>query len=257
MHSDALFVFFHPLGDRASPPGLTVRHAALAPLRVPSGPPLALRHPDRVGHGVPGDQEVHPQGPGREKCAAGLQGGGEDRGLRPDEGPEPGDGSLRHVGTQAHPVRMVRVVGRSKFGGGGGGGINTSPFSPVICMLPASLQVCSRESSRRLLLPLLRRVDVWRHPVGDVHVLRGALVRSVRPTGTHLSAAPALFVAVHSQCTRLGMCVPTLAPFVWLVTQSCSIPHIHSLRCRSCGAWNGRASVWRDRRIVRKSCTPS
>lgn len=47
------------------------------------------------------------------------------------------------------------------------------------------LQVCSREPPCGLLLPLLRRLDVWRHPLGDVHLLRGAVVRPVRQTGTH------------------------------------------------------------------------
>lgn len=47
-------------------------------------------------------------------------------------------------------------------------------------------QVCSREPAGGLLLPLLRRVDVRSHHVGDVHLLRGALVRPVGQAGTHL-----------------------------------------------------------------------
>lgn len=48
-------------------------------------------------------------------------------------------------------------------------------------------QVCPGESSSGLLLAFLRCVDVWRHTVGDVYLLRGALVRSVRQTGKRMS----------------------------------------------------------------------
>ena len=108
-------LFFLPLGNGASSAGLTIRHPALTSVRVPSGPPLAFCYPDRGGYGVPGDKEVHPQGPGCEKCAAGFQGDGEDRGLWSDERPEPRDGSLHHDGTQTHPVRVVRTRGRGEM----------------------------------------------------------------------------------------------------------------------------------------------
>lgn len=91
------------------PPGLTIRHPALTSVRVPSAPPLALCEPDCSRYGLPGDQEVHPQGPGCQKCPAGVQGDGEDWGLWPDEGPEPRDGPLCDDGTQEDPVCMVRT----------------------------------------------------------------------------------------------------------------------------------------------------
>lgn len=56
---------------------------------------------------------------------------------------------------------------------------------PVLAML----QVCSREPARGRLLPLLRRLDVWRHHVGDVHLLRGALVRLVGQAGRRALAS--------------------------------------------------------------------
>lgn len=33
---------------------------------------LGLRHPDRQGHGLPGEQEVHPPGPRLQKHPASL-----------------------------------------------------------------------------------------------------------------------------------------------------------------------------------------
>lgn len=100
-----------PLGNRAGPLGLTIRHPALTSVRVPSGPPLALCRANRIGYGLPRDQEIDPQGPGCEKRAAGIQGDGEDWGLWPDERTEPRGGPLCHVGTQKDPVCMVRAVG--------------------------------------------------------------------------------------------------------------------------------------------------
>lgn len=104
-------IFRLPLGNRAGPLGLTIRHPAITSVRVPSGPPLALCYPDRGGYGVPRDPEVHPQGPGCEKRAAGIQGDGEDRGLWPHERPEARRGPLCHDSTQKDPVCMVRAAG--------------------------------------------------------------------------------------------------------------------------------------------------
>lgn len=108
--------FFHTLGNGAGPLGITVRHPAVTSVWVPSRPPLALCYPDCGRYGLPGDQEVHPQGPGCEKCAACFQGNGEDWGLWTDERPEPREGSLHHVSTQTHTVRMVRNPGKVKDG---------------------------------------------------------------------------------------------------------------------------------------------
>lgn len=85
-------------GNGAGSPGLTVRHPALPSVRVPSAAPLALCQPDRSRYGLPGDEEVHPQRPGRQERPASIQRDGEDRGFRPDEGPEPRCRSLRHGG---------------------------------------------------------------------------------------------------------------------------------------------------------------
>lgn len=49
-------------------------------------------------------------------------------------------------------------------------------------------QVRTREPSCGLLLAFLRCVDVWRDTVGDVHLLRGALVRADGQTGTCMSS---------------------------------------------------------------------
>lgn len=108
--------FFLPTGNRAGRPRLSVRHPALTSVWVPPHPPLALCYPDCSGHGLPGDQEVHPQGPGCQKCAAGFQGDGEDRGFWTDERPEPGDRSLCHVSTQADTLRVVRRPGIRRRG---------------------------------------------------------------------------------------------------------------------------------------------
>lgn len=48
-------------------------------------------------------------------------------------------------------------------------------------------QVRPREPTCGFFLTLLRCVDVWRDAVGDVHLLRGALVRADRQTGTCMS----------------------------------------------------------------------
>lgn len=106
--------FFSPPGDRAGPPGFTVRHPALASVRVPSAPPLALCYTNRVRYGLPRDPQIDPQGPGCQKRATGIQGDGEDWGLWLDERTEPRDGPLCHVSTQKDPVCMVRAVGKTQ-----------------------------------------------------------------------------------------------------------------------------------------------
>lgn len=60
-------------------------------------------------------------------------------------------------------------------------------------------QVRPREPPRGLLLALLRCVDVWRDAVGDVHLLRGALVRPDGQAGTRTSTTCDICVAFASQ----------------------------------------------------------
>lgn len=216
-------LFFLPLGNRAGPLGLTIRHLALTPVWVPSGPPLALCYPDRGGYGLPRDQEIHPQGPGCEKRTAGIQGGCEDRGLWPDERPEPRDRPLCHVRTQEDPVCMVRAVGKFQRWRRKWYLKNLSNYS-LWCTHLFFIQVCSREPSCRLLLPFLRRVDVWRHPVGDVHLLWRALVRPVRQTGTRLSA------------TFACVCIPAnhhICLYVWNVCPRPDVVCFRDMLCES------------------------
>lgn len=144
--------------------GFAVRHPARPSVRVPSGPPLALHDSDSVGYGLPGDQEVDPQGSGCQKHPSCFQGDGQDRGFWPHARIEPRDGSLRDVGSQKDPVCMVRAVGNLIHPG-----LLDKKIPPNIVF--GVFQVCSREPPRGLLLPLLRCVDVWSHLVGDVHLL--------------------------------------------------------------------------------------
>lgn len=98
-------------GNGTGPSGFAVRHPAGPSVRVPSGPTLALHDSDSVGYGLPGDQEVDPQGSGCQKHPSCFQGDGQDRGFWPHARIEPRDGSLRDVGSQKDPVCMVRAVG--------------------------------------------------------------------------------------------------------------------------------------------------
>lgn len=95
-------------GDRVGPSGFTVRHPALASVRVPPPAPLAVCSPGGFRDGLPGGPQVDPPRPGGQERAASVPGDGEDRRLWPDEGAEPGDGPLRHVSAQENPVCMVR-----------------------------------------------------------------------------------------------------------------------------------------------------
>ncbi|XP_057710803.1 non-receptor tyrosine-protein kinase TNK1 isoform X6 [Corythoichthys intestinalis] len=160
-------------GDRAGPVRLAVRYAALSPVRVPVDALVAVRRPDSGGHGLPGDAALHPPRPGRPQRPAGLQGDCEARRLRSHERPEPGRRPLRHVRAQAHPFRLVRPG----------------------------------KSPRGLFLAFLRRVDVRRHPLGDVHLLRRALARSLGKTGKRASARP----------FRIRLDRPALSQILWRV----------------------------------------
>lgn len=97
--------------------GFAVRHPACPSVRVPSGPALALHDSDSVGYGLPGDQEVDPQGSGCQKHPSCFQGDGQDWGFWPHARIEPRDGSLRDVCSQKDPVCMVRAVGESNPSG--------------------------------------------------------------------------------------------------------------------------------------------
>lgn len=237
------------LGDRTGSSGFTLRHPALTSVRVPSGPPLALCYPDSVGDGLPGDQEADPQGSGCQKHTASIQRDDKDRGLWPHERTEPRDGSLCDVSTQTDPICMVRTLGEvSKFK------VIAKRKNPT-GQFTGFFQVCTRESPCGLVLPFLRRVDVWCHTVGDVHVLRGALVWSFGPTGTrvsatrdHLKPCPLCLYSCQSACLSSRLeCVPTLMTFE--VTLSVTF-----VLLRSCGGWNGRANVWRTHQIAPKKC---
>lgn len=100
-------VFCIPLGDRVGPHGFTLRHAALASVRVSPSPSLALCCTNRVWHGLPGGQEVDSPGPGSTERAAGVQRDCEDWGLWADERTEPGGRPLHNVGTQEDPICVV------------------------------------------------------------------------------------------------------------------------------------------------------
>ncbi|XP_057710798.1 non-receptor tyrosine-protein kinase TNK1 isoform X2 [Corythoichthys intestinalis] len=68
-------------------------------------------------------------------------------------------------------------------------------------------QVRPGKSPRGLFLAFLRRVDVRRHPLGDVHLLRRALARSLGKTGKRASARP----------FRIRLDRPALSQILWRV----------------------------------------
>lgn len=99
-------------GNRAGTSGFAIRYPAHPSVRVPPGPPLALCDSNSIRYGLPGDQEVNPQGSGCQKHPVSFQGDGQDRGFWSHARTEPRDGSLRDVGSQKDPVCMVRAVGK-------------------------------------------------------------------------------------------------------------------------------------------------
>lgn len=79
-------------------------------------------------------------------------------------------------------------------------------------------QVCPGEPAGGLLLPLLRRVDVWGHHVGDVHLLRGALVRPVGQAGTPLPQRRLSFSSARRPSGVPALsCLPPSLQILWRV----------------------------------------
>lgn len=235
--------YFCSSGNRAGPSGFAVRYPACPSVRVPSGPPLALHHPDSVWYGLSGDQAVDPQGSGCQKHPACFQRDGKDRGLWPHARTEPRGGSLRDVSSQKDPVCMVREADPSgcyQTGEEKKPPKNPHHSSGFSRCAPESLRVGSFSHSSDVWMFGVTMWEMFTYCEEPWFGLSGRQVHTCSPPHDCAKC-----LSSRSECDS------TQRPFDIMPSA------IYFHQSRSCGVWNETASVWRNRRIAHRSCTLS